>query len=161
MQLNIEQRKLVVGKPAGHSLIKGVAGSGKTTVAVNRIPFLLSNYSYENDDVILMVTYNKTLNKFIEYLYEKVEEENKVEHLSFFSKDNKNLHIITIDSLIYRYFKEYLKENKKNYELLIDNNKKYSVINQSMMITKKYYEDVKILDQRYNKFLLDEIEWIV
>lgn len=31
MQLNVEQRKLVQSKPAGHSLIKGVAGSGKTT----------------------------------------------------------------------------------------------------------------------------------
>jgi hypothetical protein len=42
MQLNIEQKKLIQTKPAGHIIIRGV--SRKTTVAVNRIPFLLNHY---------------------------------------------------------------------------------------------------------------------
>nr|WP_253199375.1 UvrD-helicase domain-containing protein [Clostridium tagluense] len=65
MQLNVEQRKLVQSKPVGHSLIRGVAGSGKTTVAVNRIPFLLENYCLDKDDKVLMVTYNKSLISYI------------------------------------------------------------------------------------------------
>ena len=36
MQLNLEQKKLIQMEPAGHCLIKGVAGSGKTTVAVHK-----------------------------------------------------------------------------------------------------------------------------
>lgn len=44
MELNVEQRKLVQSKPNGNTLIKGVAGSGKTTVAVNRIPYLLNHH---------------------------------------------------------------------------------------------------------------------
>lgn len=46
MQLNIKQKKLIQSKPAGHSLIRGVAGSGKTTVAINRMPFLLKHYFF-------------------------------------------------------------------------------------------------------------------
>jgi DNA helicase II / ATP-dependent DNA helicase PcrA len=61
MQLNLEQRKLIQAKPNGHNIIKGVAGSGKTTVAVHRIPFLLNHYCLEKGDAILMVTYNRNL----------------------------------------------------------------------------------------------------
>lgn len=61
MQLNVEQKRIIQSKLMGHSLLKGVAGSGKTTVAVNRIPFLLNNYCYNTDDRVLMITYNKSL----------------------------------------------------------------------------------------------------
>lgn len=61
MELNVEQRKIVESKPNGHSLVKGVAGSGKTTVAVYKIPILLNYYCPNDDDNILMVTYNKSL----------------------------------------------------------------------------------------------------
>ncbi|NFT37324.1 LexA family transcriptional regulator, partial [Clostridium botulinum] len=61
MQLNIEQKRIIANKPNGHSLIKGVAGSGKTTVAVNKIPLLLRHYCPLNDDKVLMLNYNKSL----------------------------------------------------------------------------------------------------
>jgi DNA helicase IV len=68
MYLNVEQKKLVQAQPGGHTLIKGVAGSGKTTVAVHRIPFLLSAYCTAPDDRILLVTFNRTLVNYIDYL---------------------------------------------------------------------------------------------
>lgn len=46
MNLNVEQKKLIQAKPIGHNLIKGVAGSGKTTVAAHKIPFLLKHYCF-------------------------------------------------------------------------------------------------------------------
>lgn len=58
MQLNVEQKKIIENKPSGHTLVKGVAGSGKTTVAVCKIPILLNNYCPQDDDKILMATYN-------------------------------------------------------------------------------------------------------
>lgn len=63
MQLNVEQKRIIEVKPNGHLLVKGVAGSGKTTVAVNKIPLLLNNYCIDDDDKILMVTYNKSLSR--------------------------------------------------------------------------------------------------
>ena len=61
MHLNKEQEKISYTKPSGHMLVKGIAGSGKTTVGVYRIPFLLNNYCFEPNDSILLMTYNKTL----------------------------------------------------------------------------------------------------
>lgn len=55
MKLNVEQRKIIELEPAGHSLIKGVAGSGKTTVAIRRIGFLQNHYCPEDDDNVLLV----------------------------------------------------------------------------------------------------------
>lgn len=39
MQLNMEQKKLIQSMVMGQSMVKGVAGSGKTTVAVHRVSF--------------------------------------------------------------------------------------------------------------------------
>ncbi|MEN6328599.1 MAG: UvrD-helicase domain-containing protein [Syntrophomonas sp.] len=68
MQLNQEQKRIINAKPNGHTLLKGVAGSGKTTIAVTRLPFLLHNYCFDVDDRILLVTYNKTLVNYFKYL---------------------------------------------------------------------------------------------
>ena len=59
MKLNVEQRKIIELEPSGHSLIKGVAGSGKTTVAIRRVTFLKNHYCPEDDDNVLLVTFNK------------------------------------------------------------------------------------------------------
>lgn len=59
MKLNIEQRRIIESKTNGHMLVKGVAGSGKTTVAVHKIPVLLNNYCPLKEDKVLMVTFNK------------------------------------------------------------------------------------------------------
>jgi superfamily I DNA/RNA helicase len=94
-------------------LIKGVAGSGKTTVAVSRIRFLLSNYCFVADDRILLVTFNKTLVNYIKYLYKKVEDEIGVNYLNLFSGDGDKLDdkvdILTIDRILYKYFMDYKK----------------------------------------------------
>ena len=58
MELNIDQLRVVNQKPNGHCLVKGVAGSGKTTVAVNRIPQLINHY-LQTGEKILILTYNK------------------------------------------------------------------------------------------------------
>lgn len=74
MKLNLEQRRIVELEPNGHILVKGVAGSGKTTVAVRRIPFLLHHYCPDEDDKVLLVTFNKTLLNYIKYQYHKVDD---------------------------------------------------------------------------------------
>ena len=75
MKLNMEQRRIVELEPNGHMMVKGVAGSGKTTVAIRRISFLQNHYSPEEDDTILLVTYNKTLLQYIKYQYHKLADE--------------------------------------------------------------------------------------
>ena len=67
MQLNADQIRIVNSKPNGHVLIKGVAGSGKTTVAVSKMS-VLANYYMNENDTILFVTYNKTLIEYTKFL---------------------------------------------------------------------------------------------
>jgi SOS-response transcriptional repressors (RecA-mediated autopeptidases) len=156
----MEQRRLIQAKPNGHSIIKGVAGSGKTTVAVNRIPFLLNHYCFAKDDRILMVTYNKTLVNYIKYLYEKVEEENKADYQSIFGGDESKIDIYTIDSIIYKYFEEYKKANRFKMGVLDNSKEKYAILSRCIAEISKTYSNVNILDQKYAGFLIDEIDWI-
>jgi len=154
----MEQKKIVQSKPGGHSLIRGVAGSGKTTVAVNRIPFLLEHYC-NGDDRVLMVTYNKSLINYIKYVYEKVQKEREYEKISIFEIDNSKLDIKNIDALMYLYFMEYCKEKKIKLELVNKRDVPNIMIN-AMAEARKLYPDVKILDQRYYSFIMEEITWI-
>jgi superfamily I DNA/RNA helicase len=64
--LNPEQDKLVRLDSRGHLLIRGVAGSGKTTVALYRAKYLSENYlDMFTANKILVLTYNRTLVAFM------------------------------------------------------------------------------------------------
>lgn len=160
MQLNMEQKKLIQAKPSGQNIVKGVAGSGKTTVAVHRIPFLLNHYCFAKDDAILMVTYNRTLVNYIRYIYEKVEEECKADYQSIFGGDADKVDIYTIDRIIYKYFEDYRKANNFKLEVIDNGKEKYTILSKCIAELSKIYNNVNILDQRYVGFLIDEIDWI-
>lgn len=88
MKLNMEQRRIVQLEPSGHMMVRGVAGSGKTTVSIRRLPFLLNHYCHEKDDKILLVTYNKTLLNYIKYQYERIENDEEYQE-DFFANEKK------------------------------------------------------------------------
>jgi len=157
MELNLEQKKLIKNRNMGHYLIKGIAGSGKTTVGICRIPYLLDNHSNEKDK-ILFITYNKSLSKYIKHLYSKVKEETNV---SFFD-DNKgqrsNVKVTTIDSIIYSYFKRYCGDKKRN--LSIEWSVKAPVFKEAINKVKNANKEASIISEDNIKFLRDEITWI-
>lgn len=158
MKLNMEQRRIVELEPNGHMLVKGVAGSGKTTVSVRRIPFLLTRYCHEKDDKVLLVTFNKTLLNYIKYQYNKVEDEENYQS-DFFGNENKGVEITTIDSLMYKYFMKYQQSNNTNYRLC-DNATQLKAIVQAINMIKDKYPTIKMLSPKNSYFLLDEISWI-
>ena len=64
--LNPEQDELVRLDPREHLLIRGVAGSGKTTIALYRAKYLSENYlDMFTANKILVLTYNSTLVAFM------------------------------------------------------------------------------------------------
>lgn len=162
MQLNLEQKKLVNLKPNGHILVKGVAGSGKTTVAVKRLPFLAKNYCYEHDDKVLLLTYNKTLINYIKHLYNKSkeEEEEQLTFDNFIGDYSDKIVISTLDKIIYDYFVQWKQNFGQSIKLITKNDSKFTFMSQSISEVKKQYPNVKLIDQQYINFLLDEIEWI-
>lgn len=159
MQLNVEQKRIVESKPNGHTLIKGVAGSGKTTVAVNRIPLLLNHYCIEEDDFVLMATYNKSLSKFVSYIYESSKKELELQSGFFDDDKDLKLDISTVDSLSVSYFNRYKKENNLNLSIASRNDIQNALIEAITIVSKKYSNN-NILSTSLLPFINDEIVWI-
>ncbi|MFZ2259016.1 MAG: transcriptional repressor LexA [Clostridiaceae bacterium] len=158
MKLNMEQRRIVELEPNGHMLVKGVAGSGKTTVAVRRIPFLLNHYCHEADDKVLLVTFNKTLVNYIKYQYNKVEDE-EPNQIRFFDGIKKEVEISTIDSLMHQYYREYLKSNQLTLKTA-NSVEQYKALVQAIQLVSEKYPEIRLINSKYSSFLLDELAWL-
>ncbi|MDN7244635.1 transcriptional repressor LexA [Planococcus shenhongbingii] len=159
MKLNVEQRRIVELEPSGPMLVKGVAGSGKTTVAIRRINFLKEHYCHEDDDRILMVTYNKTLLHYIRHQYSRMADEDQQSAVQLFSSDTE-VEILTIDSLMYKEFMRYQKRLNKKLEIA-SLEKMHKIMILAIHHVKKSYPEVKVLSPKNSKFLLEEVEWIL
>lgn len=105
----------------GHSIIRGVAGSGKTTVAVHRISFLLDNYCYGASDKYWWSPIIKS-DKYIEYIYGQID---KDDQYGLFDKTElqKNVKITNIDKLLYSYFRAFCQEKGSCFKLSRDKKK--------------------------------------
>ena len=160
MRLNDEQRRIIENKPKGHVLVKGVAGSGKTTVAVHKIPFLLKDYCYEKDDKVLVITYNKSLVNYVKYIYEEIEKNKKEEQLSlgiYESGDKDKLYIETIDNIVFKYFIL----NTENEKLKIANdNQVTKALLDAIMKVRENYKKINVLDEKNITFIKEEIRWM-
>lgn len=163
MKLNVEQKRIIENKPNGHVLVRGVAGSGKTTVAVHKIPFLLKNYCYEKDDKVLVVTYNKSLINYVKYIYGEIERYQSEEQLDLglYESDNKNkLDIKTIDSIMFRYFILYMRNKKIEKLSVASQEQAINALIEAITKVKEKYEDVKALNNKNLIFIKEEICWI-
>ena len=145
-------------EPSGQMLVKGVAGSGKTTVAIRRINFLKTHYCHEADDQILLVTYNKTLLNYIKFQYERLADSLDEDFQEFFA-NNANVVISTIDGLMYKAFRDYTKRKRLNLELATKPLEHQTIL-EAIHEVAKSYPNVKLLSPKNSSFLLDEVEWM-
>jgi superfamily I DNA/RNA helicase len=65
------QREVVCLPEKGHYIVLGTAGSGKTTMAIRRAAYL-SNLNTEEDEKVLLVTFNKALVTYLQSVCEGV-----------------------------------------------------------------------------------------
>jgi SOS regulatory protein LexA len=158
MKLNVEQKKIIELEPSGHSLVRGVAGSGKTTVAIHRMQFLQEHYCLEEDDNILLVTYNKTLLRFIEYQYDQIEDE-RAEQIEMLFSDTGDVNIKTIDGLMFSYFFSYQKRHKQEYKI-VDRSTQRKILQKEILKLKEKYPSITLLSPKNSNFLQDEIDWM-
>lgn len=152
MQLNEEQKKVAFHKPNGHSLIKGIAGSGKTSVGIHRVPFLVDNFCPEPDDRVLFVTFNKTLTHYVSFLHKQITGEER--------RAVKKLEIKTIDSVIHDYFRAWSRNHPAKYSLGLSQRECYQIISDGVDELKPEFPGIRILDRRNKSFLYEEIRWI-
>jgi len=159
MQLDAAQKKIVQSKLLGCSLVKGVTETGKTTIAVNRSIYLKNNYCLYETDKILIIAQNNEHLDYIEKINDRVEKENGLEYMTLFSNAVDKVRLSTIDSIIYDYFLEYKRKKGINFKLIVEDEQSI-IVNQCIVEIKKLYKTVRILDTKYFKFFIDEINWI-
>ncbi|WP_067146248.1 3'-5' exonuclease [Pseudotamlana agarivorans] len=112
--LSKEQEKAINYNKTGAYAIKGIAGSGKTTVGLHRVPFLASKCV--SGEKILVVTFHKILINYLEHLIEK---ENSKKTEDIFHTGNV-CDFRSIDSLVYGVYQKFRRQNSehKHYQRL-------------------------------------------
>ncbi|MDW8801434.1 S24 family peptidase [Clostridium sp. A1-XYC3] len=158
MKLDTAQKRIIRSKVLGYNLVRGTAGSGKTTVAVNRSIFLKDNYCLYETDKILMVAQNDSHLQQIKETLHKTEE-SQTEFITLFSNQVDKVHLETIDNIVYSYFLEHRRKNKYNCKLIIKE-EQYEITKQCLNEIKNSYKGLKVLNERYIEFIIDEINWI-
>lgn len=158
MELNAAQIKLVENKSLGYNLLKGVTGSGKTTTAVYRSVYLENYYCLYDKDRILMIAGDSTQIEDIKRMYDKAKENTKFNYITLFSKLDDKLHIHSIEDIVYKYF--HYDKKYSNYNLIESKEEKEAILVQCIKDVKKSYEKIKILNNKYIEFIIDEISWI-
>lgn len=142
IKLTSEQIKVLNNKNKGSCLIKGVAGSGKTTIALYKIINTLKEIENTNE-TILLLTYNKTLIAYMKSLC-------KQNHINL---NEKQLKIKTTDSFINGYI---YNENLK----IADDNDKRNILYWAIQKIQKNYGKNTIARVENIDFLLEEFSWM-
>ncbi len=148
--LNEDQKRIVKINPNGVMIIKGVAGSGKTTVAVERFSNLLQDHCGEGEEATV-ISYTNSLTKYMHRLFQTKE---------FLGVEKLNI------QLIYDVYKNYLKRNDR-YIIPIEMTQAKSVQGSHRKdLLYPIYEHYKakfqksIVFSQDIQFVLDEFEFI-
>jgi len=160
MELSLKQQRMIHSKPSRYSLIRGAKGTGKTTAAIYRSLYLKNNYCLYEEDKILMLTTKDEDMSYIENTYNSVKEETRFEYLSVFSNEKRKLHMITLESILHRYFLEYNNKHKLKKEMIIDDGKKNMIMKDCILRIKNNYPKLRILKTDYSQFFIEEVKWI-
>lgn len=157
--LSDEQVKAINYDQAGAYAIKGIAGSGKTTVGLHRIPFLLDKCN--NDESVLVVTYHKVLVNYLKHLSEKNQLNGNYKGI-----DGNRCEIVNIDSLVFEKYKDFRQNNynnpyyKKLPDKMSDPKELKEVFNHVLEYIRKSYPTLEILKNSNIKFLQEEVDYI-
>lgn len=157
MKLDTVQKKLVLSRQLGISLLKGKASSGKTTAAIHRAIYLKNEYCLYEDDKILIVSDNNKDIETAQNMYSKISSESETEYSTLFSKREDNLNFYSIEDIVYKYFNL---NKKKNKYTVINDTEKINILNKCLENIKKSYKNLKFLQKKYAGFFADEISWI-
>ena len=156
-----EQIDAIKYRQAGPFAVKGIAGSGKTTVGIYRVPYLKEK-CYNNES-ILVVTYHKVLTDYLKHLNSKLLLDGSYQ-FDFDATDN--VQIINIDKLVYQKYSDYRTRyiQKRFYKDLPLNASSKEEISEVFLrvltMTQETYPDLEILNPSQISFLKEEVDYI-
>lgn len=159
MQFTKGQKRIINSKPNGHTLIKGLKGTGKTTAAVSKMSSLLNYYCNFKDDRVLIVTYDEEASKNVSSIYGNITK-GKYLQSSFFDEDNSSkLEINTVRNIISHYFSEY-KNGQKNSIDIASEIECENELREAINTLSDKYKKLKLINTKNIDFIKDEIAWI-
>ncbi|KAA0550406.1 ATP-dependent helicase [Bacillus sp. BGMRC 2118] len=146
VRLTDKQQKCVNFKPEGSLLIRGIPGSGKSTIILARAQYLMENFPSES---VLILTYNRTLCNYVKQLSSKIGE-------------------TPVDALTFHFWAQSLiKETDYPHTKLILGDQRLQAVRFAKNIIKKNNQSAEFPNMIGNNeqrelesFLADEIEWI-
>lgn len=172
-----EQNKVIRDVTHDNLIVQGIAGSGKTSVALHRIAFLLYKISYLNSENILIFSPNKIFSEYISNVLPELGENNTMQttmhdFLLNYLKEYKQVESFT--SFVERYYKyqnsdndlikykqsDGILEDMENYIEDIENSMMFvnDIFNRDFVYTK---EELNNMLKRYSHFpLFKSIEFI-
>lgn len=123
-----EQNKVIRNLEDKNLIVQGIAGSGKTSVALHRIAFLLYRLEYLNSNNILIFSPNNIFTEYISNVLPELGEDNTLQttfndYLSFFITEYKDIE--SFSDFISRYY-TYEEDNvdlvkyKQSDQIIID-----------------------------------------
>ena len=131
-----EQNKIIRNVEDKNLVVQGIAGSGKTSVALHRIAFLLYRMEELNSNNILILSPNQVFSKYISNVLPELGEENTKEtSLSAFFETylSEFKRVLSFTSFIERFYKN---RNLIDYELI-----KYNLSDDISFDIDKYIND--------------------
>ncbi len=163
-KLSEEQSKIAELPKKGIVIVKGIAGSGKTTVGIHRLKYVINNIALEGDSIAYL-TFNKTLISYIKQIIGGENfnfSEDGQGTIEFANKNNYTQHFGTISKLMIGYYLDYVQEKDLSIKSLENESDKLYYIRKGVNEIKKEFNNfnIAIFDQENHKFLLEEIDWI-
>ena len=115
--IQVEQNKIIRNLDDHNLIVQGIAGSGKTSVALHRIAFLLYRINNLSSNNVLIFSPNKIFSEYISNVLPELGEANTLEttfsdYLSYFLKEYKNIE--SFPSFISKYYKS----DKSNLDII-------------------------------------------
>ncbi|MDZ4994093.1 AAA family ATPase [Clostridium perfringens] len=151
MTIQKEQDEIIRKDRTSNIIVNGVAGSGKTTIALHRVAYLLYNYRKELEDKVLILGPNSIFMEYISQVLPSLGEVgvNQETFASFALKEmDDELYIMSFDKYLEKILsndKEFIEDAayKNSYEIIKD------LDNLVKDMDKSYFnvEDVKYFDE--------------
>lgn len=155
-----EQKRVLFLQSTEPIQIKGVAGSGKTTVALYRAKHLIDTQSNLFQEAkVAIFTYNRTLVKYINSIKPYISggyKENSDEVNPIKPAGINGVNVINFDKWAYHFIETYLPNTTSLYQRTISGENQRNILN----IVKSKYSNEKIVINKSIEFFTEEISWI-
>lgn len=152
-----EQNKVIRNTEDKNLIVEGIAGSGKTSVALHRIAFLLYRIPNLNSNNIVVFTPNKVFSEYISNVLPELGEDNTYS-MTFYDLLCQNINEYKNIENFTDFISRYYKKNVENIEL-IKYKQSDEIINDIDNYVKHLIENIHFTKKlEYDKFIEVEIE---